>query len=240
MLNNTLQTFAGLQCRVLDLLPKGQPPSHLIVVCHGFGASMDDLASFAPYLFQTNTATGDRCRFVFPNAPMDLGPLGMPGGRAWWEINMARLAMINQTRNYQELTTVVPDGLIKASQQLADAVREMQTTFELNDASTTLAGFSQGAMISTDLVLRHNFVPQRLCIFSGMLICADDWTKFAQRHTGCPVLQSHGRYDMVLPFEPAESLRDMLTASGFDVTFLPFDADHTIPIDVLDHWAALL
>jgi len=129
---------------------------------------------------------------------------------------------------------------VAASQQLADAVRDMQAAFALDDSASALAGFSQGAMISTDLVLRHGFVPKQLCVFSGMLICEADWTAFAKQHPGCPVLQSHGREDMVLPFEPAESLRDMLSAHGFDVTFVPFDADHTIPIEVLDQWAGVL
>lgn len=239
-MNNTLKEFSGLQSRILDTFPHGSNPSHLVVVCHGFGANMNDLASFAPYLFQINPATAAQCRFVFPNAPMDLTSLGMPGGRAWWEINMAALARMNQTQNYSELTSVVPPGLIQASEQLANAVREMQQLWELSDAQTTLAGFSQGAMISTDLVLRHGFVPRRLCIFSGMLICEEQWRAQAAQHPGCPVLQSHGRQDMVLPFAPAESLRDMLQEQNFDVMFRPFDGDHTIPMEVLNTWAELL
>lgn len=239
-MNNTTTQFSGLKCRVLDMLPDGGIPPQLVVVCHGFGANMNDLASFAPYLFQINPATAAQCRFVFPDAPMDLSSLGMPGGRAWWEINMAALARINQTQNYAELTSVVPPGLIQASEQLANAVREMQLLWEVPDSQTTLAGFSQGAMISTDLVLRHEFVPRRLCIFSGMLICEEQWRAQAVKHPGCPVLQSHGRQDMVLPFAPAESLRDLLVEQNFDVLFRPFDGDHTIPMEVLNTWAGLL
>lgn len=240
MLNNTLHEISGLKCLALDMISHGESPSHMVIVCHGFGANMNDLASFAPYLFQINPATAQQCRFVFPNAPMDLASLGMPGGRAWWEINMSALARINQTQNYSELTSVVPPGLLDASEQLANAVREMQQLWGLSDAQTTLAGFSQGAMISTDLVLRHGFVPKRLCIFSGMLICEEEWRAQAEKHPGCPVLQSHGRQDMVLPFAPAELLRDMLQQQQFDVTFCPFNGDHTIPMEVLNTWAELL
>ncbi len=237
MPNQSIQDFAGLQCLVFDNLPAGQMPTQLVVICHGFGANKDDLATFAPYLMQCDPAIADSCRFVFPDAPIDLTSQGMPGGRAWWEINMAKLAMMNQTQNYEELTTLTPPGLLEASQQLATAVREMQQAFELDDAATILAGFSQGAMISTDLVLRHAFHPRQLCVFSGTMLCRDDWTAFAAKHAGCPVLQSHGTVDMVLPFEPAEGLRDMLKANGFDVTFHSFYDGHTVPIEILDEVA---
>lgn len=240
MPNQSIQNFAGLQCLVFDTLPADQAPSQLVVICHGFGANKEDLATFAPYLMQAEASIAGSCRFVFPNAPIDLTSLGMSGGRAWWEINMAKLAMMNQTQNYDELTTLTPPGLLEASQQLANAVREMQQAFQLDDTATTLAGFSQGAMISTDLVLRHGFNPRQLCVFSGTMLCRDDWTAFAARHTGCPVLQSHGTVDMVLPLKPAEGLRDMLKASGFDVTFHSFYDGHTVPIEILDEVASRL
>lgn len=240
MPNQNIQEFAGLQCLVFDNLPAGQAPTQLVVICHGFGANKDDLATFAPYLMQAAPSIAGNCRFVFPNAPIDLTSLGMPGGRAWWEINMAKLAMMNQTQNYDELTSLTPPGLLEASEQLAKAVREMQQGCELDDAATTLAGFSQGAMISTDLVLRHGFNPRHLCVFSGTMLCRDDWTGFAATHPGCPVLQSHGTADMVLPFEPAENLRDMLQGNGFEVTFQSFHDGHTVPIEILTQVAARL
>jgi phospholipase/carboxylesterase len=234
MQNQSIQNFAGLECLVFDTIPADRAPTQLVVICHGFGASKDDLATFAPYLMQADAAIADSCRFVFPNAPMDLTSLGMPGGRAWWEINMSRLAQMHQTKNYEELTTMTPPGLLEASEQLATAVREMQQAYGLDDAATTLAGFSQGAMISTDLVLRHGFTPRQLCVFSGSILCRDDWTAFAAKHPGCPVLQSHGTVDMVLPFEPAEGLRDMLQDNGFDVTFHSFYDGHTVPVEILN------
>lgn len=234
MLNTSLNNFAGLECLVIDALPAEQAPTQLMVVAHGFGASKDDLAAFAPYFLQAEESLKDSCRFVFPNAPIDLGPMGMPGGRAWWEINMSQLAAINQSKNYSELTSVTPPGMLDASEQLAAAVREIQESCDLDDSATTLAGFSQGAMISTDLVLRRGFTPDLLCLFSGTLLCSEDWTTMAAKHTGCPVVQSHGTVDMVLPFEPAEQLRDMLQANGFDMTFKSFHDGHTVPVEVLD------
>ena len=240
MLNTTTSEFAGLDCLVIDALLDGRPPTQLVILCHGFGDTMNGLGTFAPYLLEADDHIAASCRFVFPNAPMDLTRLGIPGGRGWWEINMARLAMMHQTKNFEELTELTPDGLLAASEQLASAVREIQKASNLSDSAMTIGGFSQGAMITTDLVLRRGFVPKRLCVFSGTLLCRDEWKRFAAKHSGCPVLQSHGRRDLLLPFEPAESLRDMLTENGFPVTFRPFNADHTIPMEVVEQLADYL
>ncbi|MEQ9410122.1 MAG: hypothetical protein RIK87_20475 [Fuerstiella sp.] len=233
-LNRITEVFAGLKCRIIDALPPDQKPETLVILCHGFGAPGDDLAGFGPHLLSESEQLAESCRFVFPEAPIDLGPMGLPGGRAWWSINMAQLAEINQSQNFELLTEVEPPGMTMAATWLAEAVREIQRAAGLSDADTVLGGFSQGAMISTDLVLRHGFVPQQLVLFSGTLLCRDQWTRAAADHPGCPVLQSHGRQDVLLPFEPAVSLRDMLMENGFSVSFHPFNGPHTIPMEVLE------
>ncbi len=240
MLNSAVEVFAGLQCQIVDGLQPGTMPTKLVVLSHGFGAPGDDLVGLAAHLIRSSPLVAASCRFVFPCAPIDLTPMGMPGGRAWWPINMARLAEINQTGNYDELTRLLPDGLLEASEQLKNAVREIQTQHGLNDSATVLGGFSQGAMLSTDVVLRGAVVPTALVLFSGTVLCSAEWQQFAAEHPGCPVLQSHGRQDPVLPFLPAESLRDLLAGNGFDVNFLPFDGPHTISEEALIGLAQLL
>ena len=240
MLNSAVEEFSGLRCRIVDGLEPGTVPTKLVVLSHGFGAPGDDLVGLAPHLIQSSERVAATCRFVFPAAPVDLTPMGMPGGRAWWPINMARLAEINQTGNYDELTKLLPDGMLEASEQLQNAVREMQTRYDLNDSATVLGGFSQGAMLSTDVVLRRGVVPTALVLFSGTVLCSAEWQQFAAEHPGCPVLHSHGRQDPVLPYPPAESLRDLLAGNGFDVSFLPFDGPHTISEQALVNLARLL
>ncbi|MCP4513454.1 MAG: phospholipase, partial [Fuerstiella sp.] len=153
---------------------------------------------------------------------------------------MAKLAEINQTGDYDQLMKLLPDGMLAASEQFLEALREMQTRYGLGDSETVLGGFSQGAMLSTDVVLRHSVLPRNLVLFSGTVLCSAEWQQFAADHPGCPVLQSHGRQDPVLPFPPAETLRDLLGRSGFVVNFRPFDGPHTIPEQVLLDLARLL
>lgn len=233
MLNSTTAVYSGLKCRIIDGLSAGQTPSKIVVLCHGFGAPGDDLAAFGPHLVGSSESIAGNCRFVFPEAPIDLGPMGMPGGRAWWPINMAQLAEINETRDYEKLSAIVPDGMREASTQLHSAIQEMMTESWAVSASLVLGGFSQGAMVSTDVVLHHGLEASQLVLFSGTMLCRDEWKDGAAGHPGCTVLQSHGRQDSVLPFEPAEWLRDLLIAADFDVNFMPFDGYHEIPRPVL-------
>jgi phospholipase/carboxylesterase len=56
------------------------------------------------------------------------------------------------------------------------------------------------------------------------------------RLRGLPVLVSHGRADADLAFAAGERLRDLLAGGGADVTWVPFEQGHEIPLEV---WRAL-
>lgn len=239
-MRRTVQSFAGLTCRIVDAFPDDRRPSMLVVLCHGFGAPGNDLVSLAPALLGSSQRLALKCRFVFPEAPIDLGPMGMPGGRAWWPINMARLAAMNQTHDFDELTALRPDGMLAASEQLGAALTEIQKESGVDDASTMIGGFSQGAMVSTDLVLRHHRVPAAMLLFSGTLLDRDDWSRLAAEHPGCHVLQSHADDDPILPLSAAVSLHEMLQQNGFTGDLIEFSGGHTIPHPALQQLSLLL
>ncbi len=226
----TVQTtqFGELKSSVVDW-SNGKTPRLLVVFSHGFGAPGTDLVPLAGELQHVSPLIAEHVRFVFPQAPIDLAPLGMPGGRAWWPINMAQLATMHQTRDYRELTEVEPDGLRAASSQLSRAVQAMLDDAGLTNTQLFLGGFSQGAMVSADVVLRTGLCPAQLILMSGTLICRADWTRLAGEHPGCPVIQTHGTDDMVLPIEPSRWLRDMLSDNGFEVDYATFSGPHTVP-----------
>lgn len=235
----TRQTFGQLKCITVDELPAGQNPENVIILCHGFGASGDDLAGFGPALLEVQEIART-CRFVFPEAPLDLTSMGMPGGRAWWEINMSRLAEMHETNDFQQLAQTEPEGLSEATSLLAECIREIQKDCQLKDSATIVGGFSQGAMISTDLVLRHGFQPKSMALFSGTIVCQSAWEQASLSATGCPVLLSHGYEDTVLPHSQAIALKALLEAGAFDVQFESFHGGHTIPMNVLTEFAKML
>ena len=225
--------YGDLKCRV-TAHDNGKAPRLLAVLAHGFGAPGTDLVPLADELRRASPRIAEDVRFVFPEAPLDLGPMGMPGGRAWWPINMAQLAMMHQTNDFKQLTEIEPDGLRSASLQLADAVKAMLSDAGLTNDQLFLGGFSQGAMVSTDVVLHTGLSPAMLILMSGTLLCRAAWTDLADKHPGCSVIQTHGTEDMVLPIEPSVWLRDVLSANGFDVDYARFAGPHTVPAIALE------
>ncbi len=239
-LNAREHQFGDLQTIVIDSLPANTPPALLVVLSHGFGASGDDLAGLGAQLLQTIPELAASVRFVFPAAPQDLAEYGMPGGRAWWPINMAALMQMQQTRDYSKLTQLRPPGMTEATAQLATAIREMQQQWGLQDNQLVIGGFSQGAMVSTNLVLDLPLHPALLVIFSGTLLDRDHWQELARRHGGCPVLLSHGSTDEILPQAAAEELLQVLQNAGFSLQVCRFRGGHTIPGNVLSAFSESL
>ena len=232
-LKSSRQQLGPLRCRVIDALPIGETPQKLVILNHGFGAPGDDLADFGPMLIESSDRIAETCRFIFPEAPIDLGPMGMPGGRAWWPINMAKLAEINETHDFDQLTQLEPPGMKEASQMLSETIQASLASAGLDQSQLVLGGFSQGAMVSTCVTLTECLNPQLLVLFSGTLLHRAEWQRLAIEHPGCAVLQSHGRQDSILPLAPAIQLKDMLTGAGFMVEFIEFNGPHTIPMNVL-------
>ena len=103
-----------------------------------------------------------------------------------------------------------------------------------------LGGFSQGAMLATDVALRLDEPPAGLVIFSGTLVNEAEWAARAPRRAGLGVLQSHGRQDPLLPFDNAVALRDLLAGAGLAVDFFAFDGGHALPPDALLRLGAFL
>ena len=231
-LKTDVRQYGSLTCRVVDALD-GRPVRRLVVLGHGYGAPGTDLVDLAGWFLDGDETIAASVRFAFPAAPLDLTSVGLPGGRAWWPISMAMLADVNEAASFEALTTLQPAGLQAASDQLVECIRALQRESGIADDALFLGGFSQGAMASTDVVLRNCMQPAGLILMSGALICRDDWTRLAEAHPGCLVIQTHGLMDPVLPYTPATWLRDLLRKSGFDVRFESFVGPHTIPPEAL-------
>ncbi len=232
--------WGGLDCRTFDMLPPGVAPKLLTVLCHGFGAPGNDLDPLGPALFQLQPQLAEGVRFMFPAAPLSLDAMGMFGGRAWWPLDMEQLAAAVEQGRFRDLRNDQPPELPAAREKLASAVQAAQEEAGLGNAETVLGGFSQGAMIATDLALRLPESPAGLCVFSGTLLNEAEWRTLAAARGGLNVLQTHGRLDPLLPFQAAQWLCEMLTASGANVEFTAFDGPHAIPQVAMERCALFL
>jgi phospholipase/carboxylesterase len=102
-----------------------------------------------------------------------------------------------------------------------------------------IGGFSQGAMLATEVAL---FSPEPfagLVVMSGSLLSEDRWRPRAKEvGPAIHALVSHGRADPIVPYEGGEGLKDLLTETGADVQWIAHRGQHEIPGQVLDAFAA--
>jgi phospholipase/carboxylesterase len=222
------EQIGGLNC-IVNEPANGQKPEAIAVLCHGFGAPGTDLVPLGDVLVDRMGAEGDRVQFVFPAAPLSLDSLGIPGGRAWWPIDMIKLQMAMATGEFRELRTESPELLPEMNGLLTQLAAELCERTQLPKTQLILGGFSQGAMLSTDAALRMQERPGGLVVWSGTLLDETAWTEVAAHGTSLQVVQSHAVDDAILPYAGAEALRDMLTAAGHTVDFQRFRGGHSIP-----------
>ena len=201
-----------------------------VVLLHGFGAPGTDLVGLAK-----NLRAPPHTRFVFPEAP-EVADVGMPPpyeGRAWWHIDMLNLQRAVLGQNWEALAAHVPEGLVEARAKLDDFLNALEVRLGVGNTPLVLGGFSQGAMLSTDVVLHSERRFAGLLLFSGSLIARAEWLTQIERRPPVPVLQSHGRQDPVLPFRVAEQLHKEFTAHGWPANWVPFDGGHGIGMEGL-------
>ncbi len=194
-----------------------------VLVCHGYGASKEDLAGLVPYIKDK-----EKFNWVFPDAPMEIPIAPMMMGRAWFPITNEVLeqAMVQGKDSvYQNL---VPEGMEEAIDKLVELINDLGVA----PKDLILAGFSQGSMILTHLALRK--LPESvagLALLSSTLIAEQLLEK---NDFTLNILQTHGKQDQILPFNGSKMLEGKLASLGHQVDFLEFRGGHEIPMEALN------
>jgi len=221
--------WAGLDVCItggLDRQGSGEGP--LVVLLHGFGAPGDDLVALWRYLNVPNEV-----RFLFPAAPMQLD-MGFGDARAWWMLDMERITQARAQGQWDELSQEIPRGLSPARTQIQDVLSLARETLSVPSQSLVLGGFSQGAMLSTDVALHSDIPFAGLALLSSTLIAKQEWLARFPNRKDLPVFQSHGTDDPILAFSMAQQLRDHIQTAGLPVSWVEFQGGHEIPIQVLE------
>jgi phospholipase/carboxylesterase len=198
------------------LVRKGKAGGIGIVFLHGYGASAADLFPLAAEL-----ATSDEASWYFPDAPLAV-PLGPHmSGRAWFPIPAREL------QHGVDYSNTTPPGLEKSAIQLLTLLKT------LPHEQFILGGFSQGAMLSTQVVLSAPERFKSLVILSGTIVHGGVWKKLALKAGAKSFFQSHGTSDPVLPFGGAEKLHQLLLEAGWEGDLKSFRGGHDIPTPIL-------
>ncbi len=207
-----------------------------IILCHGYGAPGDNLVDLARVI---DAPRGTR--FFFPEAPLTIDFGFGETGRAWWPIDMERLMRAAAAGGVRDLAKETPEGMSKARAALEGTLDALEASYGVRRDRTILGGFSQGAMISTEIALHAFDRPfAGLAILSGTLLSEDRWTVAAERSAKkIHAIVTHGRRDPVLPFFGSEAIRDLLEKNGATLKFVPHNGVHEIPQSAVDALSGL-
>ncbi len=207
-------TAAPLMPQTLQWLPAAGPSAQLMILLHGWGGRAADMAALA-----------QRLRQAFPQAvllaPEGFEAAGSGNGRQWFGVAGADGPVTEANR---------PARVAAALPALADWVRAAQAATGVSDAATALVGFSQGAIVSLELVQRHDGIAGRVLAFAG---------RYASLPEQAPRLSTlhffHGATDTVIPAAQARLAIERLALLRGDATIdIANGVGHELPMALAD------
>lgn len=206
------ETIAGI--RTLRAGTAGKPT---IVLFHGYGASADDLYSL-------HQLAPDDFTWLFPEGILKIFPFG----RAWFPIDLNRICAAHH--DFETFEHTFPSEWSTTHQQL----KAFLDALNIPPSQLILGGFSQGAIVATELSFSFQENIAALLILSGTLIHAASWNTQAAKHPGMRFFQSHGTEDAILPLCYAKTLHTLLLSAGWKGTLHLFEDGHQIPDETLE------
>jgi phospholipase/carboxylesterase len=229
------ERLAGLRVRITGGIDgNGGGDGATVILLHGYGAPGDDLLPLAEVI---SAPTGTR--FIFPEAPLALR-MGFGDSRAWWMLDLERRQREIASGHARDLSREIPAGLAEARGRVMKLLDELVRHQKVDLRKTVLGGFSQGAMLACDVMLRTDLPFAGLIILSGTLIAMDEWVPLMPKRRGLKVFMSHGSKDGLLPAFLSEQLRDLLVRAGLIVEWVGFQGMHEIPEPVVVRLGAFL
>jgi phospholipase/carboxylesterase len=213
-MDESVREVAGLRTIIA-----GDPDARLaFVLLHGYGMRPEDLAPFTHSI-------GVPLLFLLPQGPIPAAA----GGYGWW-VSSVEAAGLAAPEHPRDLADYEPQGLDGARTRLQEYLQAAAVQFA--PKGFVLGGFSQGAMLALDLVLRGGVLAEGLVLLSSSRVALRHWVNQQARLRDLPVFVSHGRADADLTFHAGEALRDFAAGGGARVDWLPFEGGHEIPLIV--------
>lgn len=168
--------------------------AQVFVLLHGYGSNMDDLFSFSSELQPLG-------HVVSLNAPTVL-PFG---GHAWFDLDFSG----------NSIRVVNKNQIDEAIVHLQKDITSICEFLHLQQKDVILMGFSQGAMMSLELVLRSLPTSFKAAVLMSGRGAQSPMTQQIQT----PILQTHGMVDPVIDITDARQLRQHLEPIAKDYTY---------------------
>ncbi len=211
----------GKGLKYLTVLPDGYDPElryPLVIMLHGFGANMADLAGLAPAINPAGYV------YACPNAPLtvDLG-FGQRG-YAW-------------TSPRGQST---PEEVANAEGLLGEFFDEVCEEFRVAPGRAVLLGFSQGGGVTYRCGLPRREMFAGLAALSATFPDPADLEGLLPDDRSQAIFIAHGRYDSMVSPDTAARARRFLESAGYSPQCREYDMGHEITAEVIDDLAPWL
>jgi phospholipase/carboxylesterase len=184
----------------------------LVVMLHGFGANMYDLANLSPAIDDSGYV------YAFPNAPYALE--GMGGSGFSWMLGRPGV-----------VEPAVPGASV--DEMLEAFTAEVKEATGARDGNIVLGGFSQGAGLTLSHGLLRPETFRGLMVLSGFFRSAEEVRPKLPVKRKQPIFLVHGRQDPLIAIEQAHETKAFLEAEGYAVEYHEYDMPHSVTPDVV-------
>jgi phospholipase/carboxylesterase len=205
----------GKDLHYLNIYPDDYDPTltyPLIIMLHGFGANMKDLAALAPAIQRQG------CVYCCPNAPIpfEIGP-GMIG-YGW----------------HPRRGEATPEDIQAAEDLLNGFFKEVFHQLKATPGRILLLGFSQGGGMTYRCGLSSPETFAGLVALSASLPDPEELRPKLPSQRNQPIFIAHGRSDPLVSMDSARATMKFLKAEGYYPDYHEYDMAHEIPPRVLE------
>ena len=208
----------GRSLPFLTVLPDDYDPAisyPLVIMLHGFGAHMGDLAGLAPAIEDKGYV------YACPNAPLTFDFGGGYTGYGWMpRQNVASPEEVQAARE-------------KSEALLEDFFEEAFETLNTTRGKAALLGFSQGGGMTYRCGLKRPDVFAGLAALSAAVFDPEILRPGLPENRDQPIFVAHGIRDMQIDVETARATRVFLEAEGYQPEYREYNMGHEIPFEVL-------
>jgi phospholipase/carboxylesterase len=204
------ETFEGKALPYVLATPAGFEAGRgypLVILLHGFGANMYDLAPLARYIDESNYV------YAFPNGPFSVN-LGFGMGASW--------------SGERPGVMPPPPGTPPLDELLTAFVEEVRQQTGTDPGNMVLGGFSQGGGQTLRFGLPRPEMFRALIVMSGSFRSADDVRERLPAERTQPIFLAHGSMDRQIAIESGRNTKAFLEDAGYGLEYHEYDMGHEI------------
>lgn len=187
----------------------------LVIMLHGFGAHMGDLAGLAPAIEDKGYV------YACPNAPIAFDFGGGHVGYGW------------MPRQNAASPEEVEAARAKSEELLTDCFEEIFEKFNATPGKVALLGFSQGGAMTYRCGMQRPELFAGLVALSAAVFDPEILRSRLPEDRNQPIFVAHGTRDMQIDVETARATREFLEGAGYQPVYREYNMGHEIPLEVL-------